>query len=399
MRILLVHNFYGSDAPSGENAVFWAEKHLLQKLGHTVKTFTRNSDEIRGAPLLGAIRGGAAVPWNPFAVMELKKIVESFEPDLVHAHNTFPLISPGIFHAIGTRAARVLTLHNYRLLCSAGIPMRGGQTCTQCIDQRSVLPALKYRCYRGSRLATVPLAVNVALHRAMGTWQRQVDAFIVLSDFQKHLMGIGGLPLEKCYVKPNFYSGQPQQILWAERGNYVVFVGRLSPEKGLRALIKAWVDWGVDAPELRLVGDGPLREVLQRQASGANVRFLGQVNSVEAESQIARAQLLVLPSECFEGFPMVVREAFAFGTPAAVSNIGPLPNIVKSGVSGLLFEPGNFVSIRERISEAWKTSGLLERLSKGARDAFDTLYNEKANYEMLMNIYQEAIITNRSIRS
>lgn len=397
MKILLLHNFYGSEAPSGENVVFEAEKALLEQHGHAVQVFTRHSDEIRGQGLRGAIKGAAAVPWNPFSAAALREVVDDFEPDVVHAHNTFPLISPAVFHAIGRRAARVLTLHNYRLLCPAAIPMRNGKVCTDCIQQRSTLPALQHGCYRGSRLATLPLAMNVALHRRIGTWQHQVDAFIALSEFQKQLMTQGGLPSAKLHVKPNFYAGDPLVVPFQQRFDYVVFVGRLGQEKGVHTLIEAWRRWGENAPELRLVGDGPLRAQLQKQAQGLRVRFMGQVPANEAQAQIANARLLVLPSECFEGFPMVVREAFAFGTPVAVSRLGPLPSIVDHGVNGVVFEPANAASLLSAVQSALVEPAALAAMAFGARQAFDVLYNEQANYQMLMDIYQQAIAVNQSI--
>lgn len=397
MKVLLLHNFYGSEAPSGENVVFESEKALLEQRGHDVQVFTRHSDEIRGQGLRGVIKGAAAVPWNPFAAAALRKLVDDFQPDVVHAHNTFPLISPAVFHAIGRRAARVLTLHNYRLLCPAAIPMRDGKVCTDCIQQRSTLPALQHGCYRGSRLATLPLAMNVALHRRIGTWQHQVDAFIALSEFQKQLMTQGGLPSAKLHVKPNFYAGDPLVVPFQQRFDYVVFVGRLGQEKGVHTLIEAWRRWGENAPELRLVGDGPLREQLQKQAQGLRVRFMGQIPANEAQAQIASARLLVLPSECFEGFPMVVREAFAFGTPVAVSRLGPLPSIVDHGVNGVIFEPANAASLLSVVQSALADPAALAAMAVGARQAFDVLYNEQANYQMLMDIYQQAIAVNQSI--
>ena len=396
MKVLLVHNFYGSSAPSGENVVFNAEKALLEQHGHTLEVFTRDSDEIRRQGFRGAIKGAASTPWNPFAVMALRKLVKDFKPDVVHAHNTFPLISPAVFHAVGIRAARVLTLHNYRLLCPAAIPMRDGTVCTDCILQRSVLPALQHGCYRNSRLATLPLAANVALHRWLRTWYTQVDAFVALSDFQKQLMVQGGLPAQRLHVKPNFYTGNPKVLPYETRSGYVVFVGRLGQEKGVHTLIEAWRRWGVNAPELRLVGDGPLHGKLQKMAQGLRVQFLGQVSASEAQAQIANARLLVLPSECFEGFPMVVREAFAFGTPVAVSRLGPLPSIVQHGDNGLVFEPANAASLLSVLQSALSDSDALATMSVGARHAFDSLYNEKANYRMLMDIYQQAITINQS---
>ena len=396
MKILLVHNFYGSAAPSGENMVFEAEKSLLQKNGHDVAVFTRHSDEIRNNGFAGMLRGAIATPWNFKMAIAIKKAIADFSPDVIHAHNTFPLISPSIFYAIGKKVARVLTLHNYRLFCPAAIPLRNGKVCIECIENKTVWPSIRYGCYRNSRLATLPLAVSVALHRMLGTWTKHVDAFITLSDFQRTLMASAGLPDERIYVKPNFYPGNPSVVPWAQRGNCVVFVGRLSAEKGVNSLLRAWRLWGIEAPALKLVGAGELRTELEKKASGLPVQFIGQVGSSEAQAHIADARLLVLPSECFEGFPMVIREAFAFGTPVAVSNIGPLPSIVQHGKDGVVFEPENPQSLLNTVRTAWVTPSLLEELGAGARAEFESKYTEDVNYKILMDIYKKAIASKKS---
>lgn len=397
VKILLTHNFYGSSAPSGENQVFEAERALLLARGHEVETFTRHSDEIRAQGVWGVVKGALATPWNPWMTRAMRQTVDRFKPDVVHVHNTFPLISPGIFHAIGPRAARVLTLHNYRLFCPAGIPMRSGQVCTDCLDTRMPWPALWHGCYRDSRAATLPLALSVGLHRAAGTWARQVDAFIALSEFQRQRMAIAGLPLDKVHVKPNFYPGMPDVLPWRARQPYVVFAGRLTSEKGVTSLLHAWAAWGAAAPELRLVGDGPLRPELEQLAKGLPVRFLGQLSAAEAQAQIAAACLLVLPSVCYETFGLVVMEAFAFGTPAAVSNIGPLPSMVRHGGSGVVFEPTNHESLLHEVRRAWEAPGLLEQLGQGARAEFEGKYTEEANYAMLMGIHERAIAVSHGL--
>lgn len=395
MKVLLVHNFYGSAAPSGENLVFQAEKDLLLAHGHEVREFTRHSDEIRSKGGVGIIQGAIATPWNPWMFKAIRREVEQFQPDVVHVHNTFPLISPAIFHAIGQSAAKVLTLHNYRLFCPAAIPMRNGIVCTDCLDGHSVVPAMIHGCYRGSRLATVPLAAGVALHRAIGTWKRHVDAFIALTAFQRTLMISAGLPEELVQVKPNFYPGNPTPVPWNERGDYVVFAGRLTKEKGVEALVRAWALWGTHAPELRVVGDGPLRSSLEKLSAGLPVKFLGQLTAARAQSQIAGAKLLILPSEWFEGFPMVIQEAFAFGTPVAVSDIGPLATIVRHEKNGVVFSPADPGSLVDKVQEVWAAPHLLERLAKGAKQTFEAEYTEDANYRLLMAIYEQAIGVNK----
>lgn len=397
MRLLLVHNYYGSRNPSGENVVFELERDLLLRRGHDVRMLARHSDCLNRWGMLGTVAGALAAPWNPLAARAVRREVEAFRPDVVHAHNTFPLFSPAIFPAVGGRAARVLTLHNYRLFCPAAIPLRAGKTCTECLDRRSTLPALRHGCYRGSRLATAPLALNVAIARAASVWQRHVDAFLALTEFQRDLMVKAGLPAERVFVKPNFYPGRPVPRPWSRRSPSVIFVGRLSEEKGVAHLIDAWAQWGPGAPELSIVGDGPLRSALEERARRTpGIRFLGQVTPAEAQERIAAARMLVVPSVCFEGFPLVLRDAFALGTPVAVSNRGPLPEIVAHGRAGVVFRPADASALLASVRTAWETPGELERLAAEARREFERHYGEDANYALLVRIYEQGIESHRS---
>lgn len=390
MKILLVHNHYGSAAPSGENLVFEMERAMLERQGHEVQTFERHSDEIRKQGVRGLMVGALATPWNPFAANAMRKALAQFRPDVIHAHNTFPLLSPAIFPA-ARGVARILTLHNYRLFCPAAIPMRDGRVCTDCLDRHSVMPALRHGCYRGSRVATLPIAASVALHRKRGTWRRDVEAFVALTEFQKDRMVAAGLPVDKVFVKPNFYAGNPVVVPIAERRKRVVFVGRLSAEKGVDDLLTAWLNWGPTAPELTLIGDGPLREALvARAANASNIRFCGQLSGGEAQKEIGLARLLIVPSRWFEGFPMVLREAFALGTPALVSNLGPLPSLVAQG-QGAVFESGDAEDLRHMAKAIWADTERLNSMSKAACAAFKKYYTEEVNYLKLMDIYNNAI--------
>lgn len=390
MKIILVHNHYGSAAPSGENTVFALERDLLVRNGHEVETFERHSDDLRARGKAGMIAGAAMTVWNPQTTRAMGEAIERFRPDVVHAHNTFPMISPSVFSA-AQPAARVLTLHNYRLACPAAIPLRNGATCTDCIDQKSVLPAIRYGCYRGSRAATLPLALNVAFHRWRGTWQNDVERFIALTEFQRNTLARAGLPKERIAVKPNFYPGTPTRISFATRDHRVVFAGRLSEEKGVGDLVDAWLGWGVGAPELRIIGDGPLRAELEARAAGyPRITFLGQVSAEVADREIGGARLLLLPSRCFEGFPMVLREAFALGTPVGTSDQGPLPDIV-SKADGIVFRTNDAKDLLAKVQECWSDPGRLQNMSDASTAVFETNYSETVNYQQLMEIYETAI--------
>ncbi len=399
LRVIVVHNYYGSSAPSGENNAVNAEISMLRRYGHDVHIFSRESDEIRDNGLRGLMHGGFTFPWNPLEVSRLKKFMQAVKPDIVHVHNTFPLISPGIFWAIRDFAASVLTAHNYRLFCSSGLLLRDGAVCTRCLDEASVIPALRYGCYRHSRIATLPVAHSIALHRSIGTWRSRVDAFIALTEFQRDTLVAAGLPGERVHVKPNFFAGNPSVISWGERREAALFVGRLTSEKGVEYLIRAWLELE-DAPPLRIVGDGPLRaslEALAKSRGSANIEFLGAVASEVAVREVAEAKLLFIPSIWFEGFPIVLQEAFAAGTPCAVSDIGALSSLVKDGKNGLVFEARNATAIAELMRRVWSDDALSARISAGARTSFEANYTEEINHRRLMEIYATALARRRQV--
>lgn len=400
MKILLIHNYYGSQSPSGENAVFNSEMQLLREHGHQIIEYTRHSDEIRKKKWLGTLKGAVSVPWNPFSLQHIRRVIKQEKPDVMHVHNTFPLLSPSIFYAAdGTKTATVLTLHNYRLFCASAILMRDNKSCTLCLDGASVKMAIKHGCYRDSRLATLPLALSIALHRKIKTWQKQVDAFITLTEFQRKMMINAGLPFAAIYVKSHFYPVPPVPISMDCRENKVIFIGRLSSEKGVRILLDAWHFWGQDAPDLEIIGSGPEEEQLKQQliASGLNhkIRFLGQLSFQQTQYQLQQAKILLLPSLCFEGFPMVIREAFALGVPVVASRLGAMICLIEEQKNGILFEPGNAGDLVCVLKKVWMNQKHLTKMGEAARFTFEIRYTAKANYDMLIDIYKAASLSRK----
>lgn len=307
MRIMLVHNYYGSSAPSGENKVFEAERAMLEKHGHKVAAYTRHSDEIRNgsaiARLWGQIKGAMCTIGNPFAALAVAKMCREFKPDIVHFHNTFPLISPLAVRAASKYAPVIMTLHNYRATCAAGVPTRDGKVCAQCLDKRCAWDGVRYRCYRGSFFATLPLAINIALYRKrLPKW---VSRFIVLSEFQKRKMVEYGWPKEKFAVKGNFVD-RIGCVECVEKKDQIVYVGRLSKEKGVKTLIKSF----------------------KMISNGGGVIFLGNRNVEEVRRLMRESKLAILPSEWWETFGLTVIESMSEGTPVVVSNLGALSEIV-----------------------------------------------------------------------
>lgn len=391
---MIVHNFYGSANPSGENEVVLLEKALLESREHHVTMFSRHSDSLITQGSVGALKAAIVTPWNIKSARSLAVALDKYKPDVVHVHNTFPILSPAIFSAARSYP-RVMTLHNYRLFCPAAIPLRNGRPCTICIDRRSVLSSVAYGCYRESRIATVPLALNVSIHRGIKTWDRHVDRFIALTKFQKDLMVRGGLPEQKIRVKPNFFPGTPSVVEFGLRSQSVVYAGRLSIEKGVVDLIDAWKAWGDEAPQLKILGDGPLRAELQERAEGSrSIEFRGLVPAQVATEEIGRSRMLIVPSKWFEGFPMVLREAFALGTPVAVAQVGALPDIVKDAC-GVTFRSSDSADLLREIRQVWGSEQRLMEMSMRSRQLYESLYTEDINYRALLSIYEEAILSKR----
>jgi glycosyltransferase involved in cell wall biosynthesis len=385
MRILLVHNFYGSTAPSGENELVKAECELLKAHGHEVELFSRHSDEIRNGTIRGLAKGALCTIANPFAARNLAIRIRSFNPDVVHVHNTFPLISPLAIRTASKLAPVVLTVHNYRTQCAAGTPTRGGQICTTCLERQTVWPAVINRCYRESLVSTMPLAMNITIYRhALLHW---VSRAIVLSDFQRDRMIECGWPSVKLMVKGNFVKVLGSEICKGEKRSGCCYVGRLSNEKGVSTLIEAWRILGANAPRLTIVGDGDARAEYEKLAHGLDIRFVGKLPHEDVLALLSQTLFIVQPSVCWETFGLTVAEAASLGTPAIVSDVGTLPEFVRGG-GGRMFKVGDAgelaQSVRKMLNDAdW------EKMSAAAVVSAKRFSPEK-NYAKLIDVYKAA---------
>lgn len=390
MKILIVHNFYGSSAPSGENNVVNNEINLLRKYGHDVHLYGVSSDKIRNNGVISKSIVALSVPYNFRQLFKITKFAKKLMPDIIHIHNTFPLLSNAIFRGLHEVAPVVMTLHNYRLVCPAAIPLRNGSVCTLCIDNEAVSPSIRYGCYRSSKIATIPLALSVALHRKLNTFSRYVDGFIALSDFQAKKMALSLLPAESIHLKPNFIDNNVNILDMKDRDNTVTFIGRLSKEKGVDLLLTAWAQLSLDAT-LNIIGDGPLLATLTEKYASENVTFLGGLAHAGAMSYLRRSKLLVMPSVWFEGFPMTLVEAFSLGVPAIVSDIGSLPEIVVDDKFGKKFKSGDVLSLKKTLHKLWHDETALMSYSQNAHTEYLASYTSSKNYAQLMMIYKRII--------
>ena len=394
MKILLVHNYYGSAAPSGENKVFEAERAMLEKHGHDVVVYARHSDEIRNgnviARLWGMVKGALCTVGNPFAARSVAKLCQQFKPDVVHFHNTFPLISPLAVRAASKYAPVVMTLHNYRTVCAAGVPTRNGKVCTLCLDKKCVSDGIKHRCYRGSLVATLPLSINIAIYRCV--LKKWVGRVIALTDFQKeNLIKLNWVP-DGIVVKENFVEVLNGSIVPRDnRLKQLLYVGRLSSEKGVKTLLKAWNGRFLDC-KLLIVGDGDMKGECESLSKGANVEFLGHRSNHEVRKLMRESLALILPSECWEGLPVTLLESLSEGTPVIVSNLGPLPGLIKMSRFGEVFEAGNSEACAAAIERLLSRLDYDEMCATAKREA-ETKYSVEANYRRLTSIYRDCLLT------
>ena len=388
MKILLVHNRYRQ--AGGEDNVVAGEARLLAENGHDVECWSVDNKDLP-AGLMGKINAALTTSYSSASRAIARDKLRHFRPDVVHVHNFFPQISPSIYDACLDEGVPVVqTLHNYRLICPGATLMRQGKICEQCLTG-SPYQAAWYGCYRGSKLGSLVVAHMVAQHRKQGTWQHKVNRFIALTEFAKSKFIEAGFPAEKIAVKANFVHDPMQESPRHSpvAPGFALFVGRLSEEKGIKTLLKAWSALD-DKVELRVAGSGPLEALLPGKQ---NVTALG-LQSAEGINRLMRqAAFLVLPSEWYEGFPLVLVEAFAHGLPVLASRIGGIADIVRDGETGLLFTPGDAADLAAKAKWLLENPQHAERLGENARRAFLAKYTAEQNYAELMAVYEAAGMT------
>src|SRR5258705_10926100 len=321
MKVVVVHNYY--QQPGGEDEVFAAESQLLERNGHEVHRFVLRNDGLEGLNRLVLARDTI---WNHSSYQSLRALVQRLRPDVVHFHNTLPRISPSAYYAVGHQGIPVVqTVHNYRLVCPNGLLFRNGAPCHECVGHALALPAIAHRCYRGSRSASAVVAGMTATHRLFGTFRKRVTLYVALTEFARRQLIEGGVPAERIVVKPNFVDVDPGTGNGS--GRYALFVGRLSPEKGIRTLLDAWRSLATELP-LRIVGDGPLADdVREAERATPGIEWMGRQNRAEVARLMGEATLLICPSVWYEGFGLVVIESFASGTPVIASRLGALAGL------------------------------------------------------------------------
>ncbi|HEV2730009.1 MAG TPA: glycosyltransferase, partial [Terriglobales bacterium] len=389
MNILIIHNSY--QQPGGEDVVVDQETRLLERNGHKVSVYKRSNDEIDHLSFgqrLGLISRMVSAGDTKDAV---RRLLRDFNPDVVHVHNTFLMVSPSVYEVCQEEGVPVVqTLHNYRLLCPASTLYRENEPCEECVTH-TLLRSVRRGCYRDSRLMSAAIALMLQTHRSRQTWERQIDAYVAISSFVREKFVQTGLPAGKISVKPNFVDPDPGER--SDHGDYALFVGRLSPEKGLLTLLQAWERLPSAVPVV-IAGDGPMRPQLEAEVARkrlSRVHFAGRLRRQEAYDAIKKAAFLVVPSIWYEPFGLVVAEGFACGTPVLGASVGGIEEMLEDQVTGLHFTPGDPEELAKKVAWAWTHATELAEMGKAARRVYEDRYTANTNYDLLMRIYDSAI--------
>lgn len=386
MKVLVVHNRYRSEQPSGENNVVDQEVELLRSAGHDVGLFERRSDDIASMSLLGKATVPLRVPWNSAVRTYLVEQLRADRPDVVHIHNTFPLLSPSVVAACAdARVPAVATLHNYGMVCPPGTLYRDGHVCTSCVG-RQPLPAVQHGCYRGSRLATVPMALSTAANRRR--WWSGIARFFCISAAQRELLVSAGMPAETMLVKHNFVEDPARRRELP--GEHVLYLGRMTEEKGVRLLMSAWSRADVGMP-LVLAGTGPLSDEVAAWASArSDVHYVGLRTKAECQELLARASAVVAPSVWLEAFGLVVVEAMAAGVPTVAPAHGAFPELVDDEVTGLLHTPGDADALATALRRIVPPARNRE-MGEAARLRYEKDFTPSVGLDRLLAGYRAAI--------
>lgn len=386
MRVLLIHNKYRH--AGGEDLVFEMESRLLQEHGHAVEKVVFDNHDIRD--WFSKLAAGVRIIYNRQSARALEKRIREVEPDVIHVHNFFPLASPSVlFAAKRFDIPVVVTLHNFRLICPSAVFLYHDKIYDRSLHSVFPLDAIVKGVYRNSVIDTAAVALMASFHNLAGTWKSKVDRFIVLSRFARNKFRESkvGIYDWQFAVKPNFAEDHGEGS--ANRENFYLYAGRLSAEKGVSLVLDSAATFGFN---LVIVGDGPLRSEVQSYAARyANIRWFGFQPKGCVISLLKQCRALVVPSVCYEGFPLAVIEAFSTGTPVIASRLGSLAEIITDNVNGLHFTSGDKDDLFSKVLMLELQPAAYELLRRNARQTYLWHYTPEKNYQMLMGIYHDVM--------
>jgi glycosyltransferase involved in cell wall biosynthesis len=385
MKIVYCHNYYRHRG--GEDVSFECDLQLLRDRGHQVVAFTRDNHDLSSR----SPRTISKTIWNRQTEREMHDVLTRERPDVLHCNNLFPMISPSVYRAASRlRIPIVQAVRNYRNLCANSFLFRDGSVCQKCLHSALPWHAIRHRCYRDSAAATGVVVAAQLANRVFKIQQRYVNAFFAPTEFARQIHLQAGYPKQKFFRRSNFIL--PDLGAQLHKEDYALFVGRLSPEKGISTIVSAWRHYNIEIP-LQIVGEGPEEATIREQTQGMDhVRCVGQLPTDEVLQRIAGARFLIISSQWFETFGRTIAEAFSRGTPVIGSNLGAMAELIQDGENGFLFEAGNPASLQAVVQ---RLDGLSSEkclaMRERARASYDESCSPAVSYRELMSVYEHAM--------
>ncbi len=390
MKILIVHNHY--QQPGGEDAVVADEYALLKHFQEDVYLHERSNNEFQAWSTRHQLKHFLHLDYSNASYRSFSKVLDEIKPEVVHFHNTFYMLTPAVYQAcLDHRMPVVQSLHNFRLMCSNALFFRNNQVCEDCVSL-SLWEGIRHRCYRNSFLLTAFVAKMLHRTRCKRIWQQQIHRYITATEFTRQKYIQFGIPAEKIAVKPHFVFHDPGVDLEDSRGDFVLYAGRLSAEKGINVAIEAWEE--MKSIPLKIIGDGPLSHSLRNHVQARdlpNIEFLGYVSPEEFARQMRQARCLIVPSLCYENFPRIVVEAFSYGVPIIASRLGSLMELIEEGKTGWLFNAGDSNDLARKVEHVFRDRQQDRQINLNCRRVYEEKYTPAQNYQRLMSIYSSVI--------
>lgn len=386
MRILFIHNSY--QYKGGEDTAVELEIAVLREKGHEVALLHFENRPV--GSIKARIKAGLSAFYNKHSAQKVTSAIKAFRPDIIHVHNLFFQASPSVLYAAKSAGVPViLTIHNYRMVCSNALLLRNNQVCELCIQHNFPLRGIVHKCYRNSALESALVTGITGIYKLLDGWQKNLSGVIFLTEFMREkLTGASfTIPAEKCFVKPNFVPDCDESPL--SREGFFLFAGRLSPEKGISILLEAFEKM----PDISLViaGDGPEIEITKASTSRcANIQYVGRKKKDELMALMRKCRALVFPSIWYEGMPLTILEALASGTPVLASRLGAIKDIIVHGRNGLLFQQGDSASLSSAVREFIAMEHSLPWNTE-ARNSYLQYYSPEQHYSRIMEIYSSVI--------
>lgn len=394
----------------GSERVFFEHMKLLTSKGHQVlpfsvkdahnfetefeRFFVQSMDFSDNQSLIRKIRTALRIIYSLENKRKIEALIETYPPDVTHFHNIYHRISPSVLQIVKSRDIPVLlTVHDYKLICPVYRLYRDSAVCELCKGKR-FYHCLVHRCNKGSMILSLVSCTELYIHNLLNLWSDKVDYFITPSQFMKHKLIEFGFDERKIVHIPNFIYVD-DYIPNYDSENYLIYFGRLSDEKGIPTMIKAFELLNSKKTELLIVGDGPLRTQLEAEVKTkglGNIKFLGYLAKDRLLPVLGGAMASILPSEWYENAPMSVMESFAMGKPVIGARIGGTEEMIEDGMNGYLFESGNPEDLAEKISLLLsKTKEDVIEMGMLARKKAEEKYNAESHYHKLMSLYDKVL--------